>query len=388
MKAILYIIFLFSNFSLIAQGKKFFDGGSVQLQSTVEKLNLQYVADLPFVNVNINGKTYNFLFDTGAPTVISTAIYTELGLEKKHKSKAKDSQRNKQSQIFSILPEMIVDQVTFKNIGVVVMDLKATEFECLQVDGILGANQMAKLFWKVNYAENTMEVTQDLSQFDLNEFDFVIPFTTKNQKTPIVEAQIIGKKIDFTFDTGFSRNLKITDRNYNPKEIVEKVAIFGNSSIGAFGAGNPASGYLFKAPNLSLGNKSFTDEMVTTGGSNLIGNGFFQNFVMVLDWTNRKIYMKQIRNASYEFSSFGFGYRFVENKPVVVYIFQDESLPLQVGDSIISINNVDLEHLDKDAACHYFFNRAEQDADVIDIKIRRSGEVLDVKLTKKVYLKS
>ncbi|MEJ5106050.1 retropepsin-like aspartic protease [Chryseobacterium sp. MYb328] len=86
MKKIFYTLFIFSNLSLIAQGKKFFENGDVQLKSTVEKINLKYSTDLPFVKVSINGKIYNFLLDTGAPTVISTAVYTDLGLEKKYKA--------------------------------------------------------------------------------------------------------------------------------------------------------------------------------------------------------------------------------------------------------------------------------------------------------------
>ncbi|MGU3374893.1 aspartyl protease family protein [Chryseobacterium sp. M5A1_1a] len=387
MKKILYTLFIFSNLSLFAQGKKFFESGEVQLKEAVEKLNLKYSTDLPFVKVNINGKTYNFLFDTGAPTVISMAIYTELELEKKYKSSVKDSQKNKQDQIFTVLPEMIVDQATFKNVGVMVMDLKAPEFGCFKVDGILGANQMAKLFWRINYAENLMEATQDLSKFDLTGYDVVIPFETRDQKSPIVEAKTIDKKIDFTFDTGFSGNIKITDNKYDPKKILEKVEVYGNNTIGAFGAGNPKLEYIFKNPELSLGNKSFANEIVATGNSNLLGNDFFKNFVFILDWLNHKIYMKQIRDASHKLESFGFGYRFIDAKPIVAYIFQEENFPLKVGDSIISINNVNLENLDKESACHYFLNRVEQGVDTINMKIKRNGIVMDVNLKKKIYLK-
>ncbi|WP_435525282.1 hypothetical protein [Chryseobacterium indoltheticum] len=41
----------------------------------------------------MNGKMYQFLFDSGAPTVISTAIYNELNLKKKHRSKVTDSKK-------------------------------------------------------------------------------------------------------------------------------------------------------------------------------------------------------------------------------------------------------------------------------------------------------
>lgn len=387
MKKILLSLLLLSNLNLFAQGKKFFEGGEVQLKEAVEKLNLQYSTDLPFVKVNINGKMYNFLFDTGAPTIISTAIYTDLGLEKKHKSTVKDSQKNKQEQIFTVLPEMVVNQTTFKNIGVMVMDLKAAEFGCLKVDGILGANQMAKLFWRINYTEKSLEVTQSLSRFDLKGYDIVIPFETKDQKTPIVETKILDKKNNFTFDTGFSGNIKITENDFNAKKVSERIEVYGNNAVGAYGAGKPTLGYIFKSSDWVLGNKNFTNEIMTTGSSNLIGNDFLKNFVFILDWSDHKIYMKQIGNNSHKLESFGFGYRFIDTKPTVVYIFQEEHFPLQIGDSIISINDIKLDNLDKDGACHYFLNRVESQYDTINVKIKRNGNILDITLKKKAYLK-
>ncbi|WP_449398316.1 retropepsin-like aspartic protease [Chryseobacterium wanjuense] len=217
MKNIFCSFFTFCSLLISAQGKRFFENGEVQLQNPVEKVNLRYSSELPFVKVNINGKTYNFLFDSGAPTVISSAIYSELNLEKKHRSKVKDSQKNKQEQIFTELPEMIVDNVVFKNIGAIVLDLNMAELGCFKVDGIIGANQMAKLFWRVNYSENSLEATKDLSLFDLKDYDIIIPFEAKTQKTPVIETKILDKTIDLTFDTGASGKLRISDKNFDPK---------------------------------------------------------------------------------------------------------------------------------------------------------------------------
>lgn len=386
MKKILYSVFVLSTAAFSAQGKKFFKSGEVQLQNPVEKMNLRFANDLPFVQVSINGKSYNFLFDTGAPTVISTAVYKELGLEKKHRSTVKDSQKNKQEQIFTILPEMTVDKAVFTDVGVVVMDLSVSELSCFKIDGILGANQMAKLFWKINYSENSMEASKDLSQFNTADFDIVIPFSPRAQKTPIVEIDLQGKKVDFTFDTGFSGRLKIADNAYNAGKTLNSVEVYGTNSVGAYGAAKPAPGYIFRTADLSLGNKSFSNEIIATGSTSLIGNDFFKNFMFILDWSGNRIYMKQIRNEPAKLESFGFGYRFLDAKPIVAFVFQEEGFPLKIGDVILSINNVNLEHLDKDGACHYFLNRIENGQNIINVKIRRDGKEMDVKLEKKEFL--
>lgn len=386
MQKISSLLFVFFLILSSAQGKRFFETGDVQLNNPVEKINLNYANDLPLVKVSINGKSYNFLFDSGAPTVISNAIYTELNLEKEHTSKVKDSQKNKQEQIFTTLPEMTVDHIIFKNIGVIVMELNGSELGCFKIDGILGANQMAKLFWRVNYSENLLEATKDLANFKVDDYETIVPFDPQPQKTPIIETKILDKNIKLTFDTGFTGRIKILDNDYDPKKIKKSVETYGINSVGAFGAGKPVSGFIFKIPELGFGNKSFGNEMIMTGNSRLIGNDFFKDFTFVMDWQNKKIYMKKIKNNPPTLESFGFGYRFIDAKPVVAFVFKEKGTYLEIGDSILSINDVDLEHLNNESACHYMMNRVEKDYKTIGIRIKRAGKVMDLRLDKKEYL--
>lgn len=386
MKKISSLLFLFLLIISPAQGKRFFETGEVELTNPIEKINLNFTNDLPLVKVSIDGKLYNFLFDSGAPTVISNAIYTELNLQKEHTSKVKDSQKNKQEQIFTKLPEMTVDHVIFKNIGAIVMDLSASELGCFKIDGILGANQMAKLFWRVNYSENSLEATKDLLNFKFDDYETVVPFDPQTQKTPVIETKILDKKIKLTFDTGFTGRIKISDSDYDPKKVKQTVETFGISSVGAFGAGKPVSGFIFKISELGFGNKAFGNEMIMTGNSRLIGNDFFKDFTFIMDWQNKKIYMKKIKNNPPTLESFGFGYRFIDAKPVVAFVFKERGSPLEIGDSILSINDVDLDHLNQESACHYMMNRVERDYKTIGIRIKRAGKVMDLRLDKKEYL--
>ncbi|SIP86446.1 Aspartyl protease [Chryseobacterium sp. RU37D] len=386
MRKILCSFFTFCIILISGQGKRFFESGEAQLKNPIEKINLRYANELPFVKVLIYGKSYNFLFDSGAPTVISNAIYNELNLKKKHKGKVKDSQKNKQEQIFTELPEMLVDNVVFKNIGAIVLDLNTGELGCFKVDGIIGANQMAKLFWRVNYSENSLEATKDLSLFDLKGYDIIIPFESKGQKTPVIETKILDKNIKLTFDTGASGRLRITDGNFDPKKVKHFVETFGTNTLGAFGAGKPVTGYIFKTNEMLLGNKIFQNELIATGSSDLIGNEFFKDFSFILDWKNNKIYMKRIKNNSVTLESFGFGYRFIDTKPVVAFVFKDENFPLKIGDSIISINDVNLDNLTTDTACNFMLNRVEKNQSTINIRIKRNGNILIFNLNKKQYL--
>jgi len=388
MKKIILLLFVLYIAAVSGQGKRFFESGVAELKNPVEKINLTYIHQIPLVKVWINNKSYQFIFDTGAPTVISTEIYNELNLKKKYRTKVGDSQKNKQKQIFTKLPEMKVDNIIFTNIGAIVIDLKSPEFGCMKIDGIVGANQMAKLFWRINYSENLIEATNDFNNFSTEGYETIFGFKPKSQKTPVIESEILGRNIDLMFDTGFTGKIKISENNYDPKnEKIKFVEMYGANSVGAFGAGKPISSYIFKVDDIMVEGQKFENEIIMTGNSNLIGNEFFERFKFILDWENNKIYMQRIKNNPVKLESFGFGYRFIDLKAVVVMVFREKDFPLKTDDIILSINNVSFENLNEESSCHYFLNRVEKETDSIDIKVKRDGKVLDFKLDKKEYLK-
>ncbi|WP_263603210.1 retropepsin-like aspartic protease [Chryseobacterium sp. PET-29] len=384
---ILYTLFLFSAVTVFGQGKFFFEKGEVQLQQPVEKVGLRYENNLPFVKVNISGKTYNFIFDSGAPTVISQAIYKELNLRKKYKRSIKDSDEKVQQQIFTELPEMKVDNLVFKNVGAIVLDLNSAELGCLKVDGIIGANQMAKLFWKVNYSENTLDASADLSNFNVQDYDIVIPFDSQPQKTPVITASLLHKDIKLTFDTGFTGRLEISGDGIDPKIFQHVIKTFGTRTTGAFGTATPAAGYIFRADSLKMGNTVFQDEKIGSGKTDLIGNEFFKDFTFILDWKNSKIYMKRIAKSPSTLESFGFSYRFVNGNAMVTFVFEEDNFPLKIGDAILSMNGISFQNLDKEKSCYYFINRVEKDLDRLKLQIKRGGKIIDIQMNKKVYLK-
>jgi len=387
MKKSLFLFFIFCITTVSAQGKRFFESGEAVLKNSVEKINLTFENELPLVKVMINGKSYQFLFDTGAPTVISYSVYSEMNLKKKHKSKVGDSQKNKQEQIFTLLPEMTIDQIVFKNIGAMVMDLHGHEFGCLKIDGIIGANQMAKLFWKINYSENLLEATKDLKQFSTEDYETVFTFRTKPQKSPIIETEILDKDINMTFDTGFTGEIKISDSNFDPKNTTVKyLETFGMNSVGAYGAGKPVASYYFKPEEVVLANQKFSDEIVMTGSSSLLGNEFLKKFKFIIDWQDHKVYLHRIKNSPSKMESFGFAYRFIDLKAKVVLVFPEKDFPIKIDDEIVSINDTSFKNLNNESSCEYLLNRVEKNTNSIKVKVKRDDEILDFTVDKKEYL--
>ena len=379
---------------VVGQGKKFFNKVTVKLDTTLatnsktqginEQVPIRLVNNLPLIDVTIAGQSYIFMFDTGAPTVISEAIYQRLGLEPAHKGKVTDSQNNKRKQVFTLLPEMQVGALVFSDVGAVVVDLHKSVFGCFAIDGILGANQMAPLAWKVNYSEKSLQATDDMRNFDLSDYTMVLPFETSMQKTPKVKSSLLGKKLSFTFDTGYSGRFKVEKKYFDAHKTDQYVETYGASAVGAYGTSKADVGHVFISNDLMLDKNSFDGERVSTGSSNLIGNDFLINFSYIMDWKTQKIYLKRLKTSAAELKTFGFDYLFVENKPTVVSVYKDQDA-VQLGDVILSVNGVDMQNLTDEEACHYLLNRVGKDDDILMVKLKRKDAIMELSLPKKVY---
>lgn len=365
---------------------KIFNSGNAELQNTIEVVELDYISDMPFVKVNIQGKTYNFLFDTGAPTVVSSQIFQDLGLKKKAQGKVTDSQKNSKQQIFTMIPEIRVGNITFRDIGAIVLDFESPEFKCLQMDGILGANQMATLFWRINYDKKIAEATKTLANFNADRYRYELPFTPKDTKTPVITTELFNRKLGFTFDTGYSGFVSTV----TPPDLgrYDYISYKGSKSVGAFGTSKQDIFYQIKADDFKIHRDTFRNIIVETGASNLIGNKFLKNFVFILDWWGNKVYLDAIgTDLRPSLKTYGFSYRFYENHPIISSVVENSDSPLKIGDIILQINNRSFENLNEEASCSYMLYRIENDTDSIHIKVKRNNEVSNFVLHRQEYFK-
>ena len=151
----LTLLILSSTF-LISCGstKQLFDYGSVKTSNQIETIKISNINNLPICKVLIGEKEYNFLIDTGAPTVIPNEIFQRLKLKSFFTEEITDANNKKRKQNFTILPEIKIDNLIFKEIGCVVMDIETPALKCFGFDGIIGANLLAKMVWQFDFSKN------------------------------------------------------------------------------------------------------------------------------------------------------------------------------------------------------------------------------------------
>ena len=147
---VLILLLIFLNISC-GSNQKFFNSGEAIIRNDLEIIDLKIVNNLPMCQVTINGNEYWFLVDTGAAMVISKEILKDLNLKTLHSATVRDSQKNKATQDFCILPEIKIGNMIFKNIAAVAMTIDNQELKCFGFDGIVGSNLLAKLSWQFDY---------------------------------------------------------------------------------------------------------------------------------------------------------------------------------------------------------------------------------------------
>lgn len=395
MKNYIYLIALLFIFFSCSPTKKILQSGRIKETSFREHIPFNFDYGVPIIQVNINGNKYNFLFDTGAATVISPELRNLLNLKTAVEDKVSDSQGNGKQQEFVVIENMQIGNLNFQDIGAAVIDVKNIfEFKCMNYDGIIGANQMAKAIWQIDYKNKMLTATNHLTNLNIPSNASTIDFEPRGyQKTPVV-AVTIGNKTSFvTFDTGATTDFNFAIKNYKTElNNFKEVKTLGNTSTGIYGGSKSSTTSYIKIPAFSLGNKLLKNQIPTFSESatNLVGNAFFKNYKIIIDWNTKKIHMiNEIELPNAKLENFGIGFRYVNNKPIIAKIYKGsdaEKNGLLLNDQVIAIDKLNTTNFTEQEACYYAFNNILKDKNIIDITVLRGDKKLNYQLKRSVFL--
>jgi len=111
--------------------------GKIKQKNYFQEIPYQKIRGLPIVSVTINGKMYDFLFDTGAGLSISNNLCKELNLPIRGQAFVKGSSGEGKPMRYILLPELHLQEITFSNTWGVVFHEESNFFECLGIYGIM-----------------------------------------------------------------------------------------------------------------------------------------------------------------------------------------------------------------------------------------------------------
>ena len=247
--------------------------------------------------VSIKGKKYQFLFDTGAVTVIDKSLDSILNFKKLGSVGVRDVHENRKKQEVCTVDSLSLGSVKFSNIHAVVVDLNASpELSCLKISGIIGASLMKQCKWKIDPYSKTVEISNESNSLKEKGFT-IIPFKEKNHGTPIIDVRVNGVVFnDVTLDFGCNGALSLSKEdvaNIVDTSVGQSVLSIGYGSSGLYGATMDTSIWF----NADVGIDSLTNTPSKVVAQNrngrLIGTKFFKNYIILFDWEENMMYYKK-----------------------------------------------------------------------------------------------
>jgi hypothetical protein len=368
--------------------KRLFNKG--QLSSTeVFDVNLPFERDgnLLILNLEIEGESFRFLFDTGAPMVVDKSLRQKFAMQKLSRKKVGDSQGGSQHLDYVLMPTFGLGPLSATGIVAIEADLKSTPgIYCLNIDGIIGANFMRLGFWEINLPDSLVRFTNDFSRIVIDSNASVVPFKIQTSGTPIVSATINDTLIPYiTFDTGSNGILGLPSKRVNVlfKDSLSVQSI-GYHSAGLFGSkldttySRPVSFALGKDTLAAL-----AIDLEDPGSMSLLGMRYLKNYRVVLNWENQKIYLHR-KETSQAISQKRFGLSpFLKDSTMIIGVVAPALLTLQkankigLGDTILQINKLDVSYATRDIYCQVSSNLSANDT--LTISIKNKGDFLLVK---------
>jgi len=351
------IIFFLISVSLSGQGLNFNKGKSTKKNYYTEIVYKEIRGKI-IIPVIIDGKTYQFLLDTGAPNLITSNLNDKINSKHLKEIKVNDANnKNRKLNVVSI-PLITIGEVSFKNTPTIVNNKNSNFiFDCFKVEGIIGSNMLRNSIIQILPKKKLIKLSNSKEHIFYNE-DHAIDISLKGrQSSPYIWIDLVGKdkgKEHVLFDTGMKGFYDLSKKNYNvfkKKHIFLKISEgVGVNSMGLFGPSDKSNIYRLLTPEIIINKGLFKNVIVTTTNSknSRIGTEILEYGNVILDFKNKKFTFNPFQETvDLNKKLFGIDPIIMDNK-IVIGIVWDEELKSKIhfGDEIISVNGEKYEDID------------------------------------------
>lgn len=311
-----------------------------------------YIDGKIIINVDIKNKKHNFVFDTGALTIISDELKGSLNEKKSNVLfEATDANSSKSTMDVFSTNELKVSDLKFKNINFSFADISWMESRaCKKISGIFGANMMNNKVWRIDFKNKTIIVSDKITEGSPQSVSF--PFSEENfTHVPTINVTIKKKNFNVFFDTGAGSGFTLDSKSYQLVKDNDFLIFEGllSQSLNSVIKGERQLDVM----EVEIENKVLGNQIIDTSSDsrNLVGTRFMENFLIDLDFVNKKIILNPTGKTS-EYKSFGVAFAPVEGHLVVVNKLKiSQFTELNVGDKIVKVNHIITDKINDDTFC-------------------------------------
>ncbi|RLD25492.1 MAG: hypothetical protein DRI75_13275, partial [Bacteroidetes bacterium] len=359
------------------------------------------------IKVKVAGseKEFPFIFDTGAQTVLLDSLLNEIGSENyqsfSFSDKSDGAEHAFNNELIS-LHQLRIGEVEFNDIGAIsAKNSKWGMLNCVSSYGIVGYNILQTFCTQIDYKKREITLTDNIEKLpNYGQIQWIDYKPSIKQETPIIKAAINDSiKLDLFFDTGNSGGINLNSSKlydiFVRGESANTLKYFSKPSIRIRGENDEIKeSIVLNTSNVTIGD--IISKNINIGISNvpgrefdgLIGNKFFENFIITLDYKNKRIGFIQQQNMAPDNSTFGVSYVASKTKITVSSVFENSeayNLGIRSGNELYSINGIKVSDLNDDDFCKIYRNEYQfQDSQdsILTLEILKDEKVIEYVLNK------
>jgi len=372
---------------------------------TIEQSGFYYEVPFEFrklimvqVRLNESEKLYNFILDTGAPTIISDSTLMEMSREKTGIASLNvtNNQVAVKESIVTI-QNLRLGELEFKDVGALVMDVsKMGMLNCLRFDGILGYNILKSCVFQINFRDMKIIMSDQPDKMDYIRDGTRLQYTVDIQETPLINVTLNDTlALDLTLDTGHNGSLTIEEpglvslyQQRFPDRIVKRIT---RPSITIHGQNEDirakSEDFLCLLTSIRIGDLHFGNSLVTVRkkntkhGHGLIGAAFLKNFILTLNYKEKLVYLYPLNKEvfTHERKMFGMEVTAFGDHVIVGAVYSGslaEKRGIEVGDQVIQADDVPFSGFSPATLCEFYMggkNLLDIEKDSIRIILRKKG---------------
>ena len=316
--------------------------GAQQVRSVIP---YRMVGGKMIVDMQMNGETRSFVFDTGAgKTSLTGEVCDELGLATVDSMRITDVNSKQVAYPLVMIESLLTpdNKINFSKVPAMRMP-EPSPLVCFQVDGIIGSDVLAQLIVEIDGKAKTITLTsaENPSKVSLRR---MLPFV--QGKMPIVTLQAgRGNSLVCLFDTGCPGFLELKSSDF---EALKDAAAFevraegyGEGSFGIGGQAATASTYRVCFPQLSVGAAKFANvsSETSTPPYTLLGVKLLDYGKVTLDYPRARFYFEPYE-GKFDLTEkhYDMGLRVKDGELVVAAVWTGLKGLVEVGDKVTKIN--------------------------------------------------
>ncbi len=316
--------------------------GAQQVRSVIP---YRMVGGKMIVDMQMNGETRSFVFDTGAgKTSLTGEVCDELGLATVDSMRITDVNSKQVAYPLVMIESLLTpdNKINFSKVPAMRMP-EPSPLVCFQVDGIIGSDVLAQLIVEIDGKAKTITLTsaENPSKVSLRR---MLPFV--QGKMPIVTLQAgRGNSLVCLFDTGCPGFLELKSSDF---EALKDAAAFevraegyGEGSFGIGGQAATASTYRVCFPQLSVGAAKFANvsSETSTPPYTLLGVKLLDYGKVTLDYPRARFYFEPYEEKfDLTEKHYDMGLRVKDGELVVAAVWTGLKGVVEVGDKVTKIN--------------------------------------------------